>query len=279
MDLGLTGKVAIVTGSGRNVGRAVALRLATEGAAVVVNDIHRERAESVAEEIRDSGGKAVANGADITQEDQVRKLVEQASSELGPVDILVNNAGIPSAPSVDKAAAGDGKAASARKAAWVDFHESSPDHWRRTVDLNVYGTMLCTHAVLQSMVARKSGKIVSVMSEAGRIGEAKLAAYSGAKASILGFSKAIARELGRHGINVNVVALGAVDPDETPYAERPEERRVFLDKILRNYPIGQGLKRLSRPDDIADSIAFLASDRARYITGQCLGLSGGFAMI
>lgn len=275
MDLGLSGKVAIVTGSGRNVGRAIARRLADEGAAVMVNDLHEERASSVVDEIRAEGGKAIANGADVTQEDQVRGMVEQATSVLGPVDILINNAGIPSAPS-----SGDVKAAAAaRKAAWVDFHESSPDHWRRTVDLNVYGTMLCTHAVLQSMVARRTGKIVSVMSEAGRLGEAKLAAYSGAKANILGFSKAIARELGRYSINVNVVALGAVDPDETPYGERAEEKRAFLDKILKQYPIGQGLKRLSRPGDIADAVAFLASSRASYITGQCLGLSGGFAMV
>ena len=274
MELGLTGKVALVTGSGRNVGRAVALRFAAEGAKVVVNDINGERAESVAKEIRDAGGQAIAAPIDITQEDQVRKMVEQAARELGPVDILVNNAGIPAAPQ-----ASDPKtAAAARRAAWVDFHESSPDHWRKTVDINVYGTMFCTHAVLKGMVERQSGRIVSVMSEAGRVGEAKLAAYSGAKASILGFSKAVAREVGRHGINVNVVALGAVDPDETPYAERAEEKRVFLDKILRNYPIGQGLKRLSRPEDIADAIAFLASDRAAYITGQVLGLSGGFAM-
>ena len=274
MDLGLSGKVALVTGGGRNVGRAVALRLAQEGAPVVVNDINAERAERVAQEIRDAGGKALAIAVDITQEDQVRKMVEQAARELGPVDILVNNAGIPGAP----ANSDEKQAAASKRSAWVEFHESSPDHWRKTVDLNVYGTMLVTHAVLKSMVERQSGKVVSVMSEAGRIGEARLAAYSGAKASILGFSKAIAREVGRYGINVNVVALGAVDPDPTPYAERAEEKRAFLDKLLKGYPIGQGLKRLSRPDDIADAIAFLASDRARYITGQVLGVSGGFAM-
>lgn len=274
MDLGLSGKVALVTGGGRNVGRAVARRLAEEGAAVVVNDINAERAESVAQEIRNAGGKALAIAADITQEDQVRKMVEQAAREFGPVDILVNNAGIPGAPANTDAK----QAAASSRAAWVDFHQSSPDHWRKIIDLNVYGTMFVTHAVLGSMVERQSGKIVSVMSEAGRIGEAKLAAYSGVKASILGFSKAVAREVGRYGINVNVVALGAVDPDETPYAERAEEKRAMLDKILRNYPIGQGLRRLSKPSDIADAIAFLASDRARYITGQVLGVSGGFAM-
>jgi 2-hydroxycyclohexanecarboxyl-CoA dehydrogenase len=275
MDLELTGKVALVTGGGRNVGRAVCLRLAREGARVVVNDFYEDRANAVAKEIRDSGGEAIGLRADITQEDQVRKMVETAASDLGPVDVLVNNAGIPASGS------GSGepnRSAEGRRSGWVAFHESTPDHWRKTVELNVYGTMFCTHAVLPSMVERRSGKIVSVMSEAGRVGEAKLAAYSGAKASILGFSKAVAREVGRYAVNVNVVALGAIDADPTPYPERSDERRAFLDKILKAYPIGQGLRRLSSPADIADAVAFLASDRARYVTGQCLGLSGGFAM-
>jgi 2-hydroxycyclohexanecarboxyl-CoA dehydrogenase len=273
MDLELLGKVALVTGGGRNVGRAACHRLAREGAHVVVNDFYVERAEKVAKEIVEAGGRALGIQADITQEDQVRAMVARTVDELGPVDVLVNNAGIPASGGGDA-----NKPAASRRAHWVDFLESSPDVWKKTVELNVYGTMFCTRAVLPSMVERRSGKIVSVMSEAGRVGEAKLAAYSGAKASILGFSKAVAREVGKFGVNVNVVALGAVDPDQTPYAERSEEQRAFLDKILRAYPIGQGLRRLSRPDDIADAIAFLASERARYITGQCLGLSGGFAM-
>jgi 2-hydroxycyclohexanecarboxyl-CoA dehydrogenase len=275
MDLELAGKVALVTGGGRNVGRAVCLRLAKEGARVLVNDFYADRADAVATEIRAAGGQAIGVRADITQEDQVRKMVDDGARELGPVDILVNNAGIPASGS---GAAPAGKPGEARRSAWIPFHESSPDHWKKTIELNVYGTMFCTHAVLPGMIERRSGKIVSVMSEAGRVGEAKLAAYSGAKASILGFSKAVAREVGRYAINVNVVALGAVDPDGTPYAERSEERRAFLDKILKNYPIGQGLQRLSSPADIADAVAFLSSNCARYVTGQCLGLSGGFAM-
>ncbi len=275
MDLELAGKVALVTGGGRNVGRAVCLRLAEEGARVVVNDFYADRAEAVAAEIRAAGGRALGVQADITQEDQVRKMVEEGARELGAIDVLVNNAGIPASGSGASAATKPGET---RRSAWVAFHESSPDHWKKTIELNVYGTMFCTHAVLPAMIERRSGKVVSVMSEAGRVGEAKLAAYSGAKASILGFSKAVAREVGRYAINVNVVALGAVDPDETPYAERSEERRAFADKILKSYPIGQGLQRLSSPDDIANAVVFLSSNRARYITGQCLGLSGGFAM-
>ncbi|HLK40711.1 MAG TPA: SDR family NAD(P)-dependent oxidoreductase [Polyangiaceae bacterium] len=275
MDLELEGRVALVTGGGRNVGRAVCLRLAREGARVIVNDFYADRADAVAKEIAAAGGTAVGVQADVTQEGQVRAMVDRAERDLGPVDVLVNNAGIPASGS------GGGeptKPGAGRRAHWVAFHESSSDLWRKTIELNVYGTMFCTHAVLPSMVERRSGRIVSVISEAGRIGEAKLAAYSGAKASIFGFSKALAREVGRFAVNVNVVALGAVDPDETPYAERPDDRRAFLDKILRAYPIGQGLQRLSHPEDAADAIAFLASERARYITGQCLGLSGGFAM-
>ena len=271
MDLELSNKVALVTGAGRNVGRAIAHRLAAEGAKLVINDFFDERAQAVAKEIRDLGGRAIGIQADITAEDQVRAMVAEVARGLGPIEILVNNAGVP-------ASTGSRKPGEPRSANWAPFHESSPDLWRKIVDLNVYGTMLCTHAVLPAMIERRAGKIVSVMSEAGRVGEAKLAAYSGAKANILGFSKAIARELGCYSINVNVVALGAIDPDSTPYPERPEERRAFLDKILKAYPIGQGLKRLCHPDDVADAICFLASDRARYVTGQCLGLSGGFAM-
>ena len=268
MDLELEDKVTLVTGGGRGVGRGVCLRFAAEGAKVVINDVNEKRAERVAAEIRDSGGQALAAVADITDMAQVRAMVAKTTEVFGPVDVLVNNAGIPARdPNATAATSG-----------WEDFYTSDPANWTRVVNLNVYGTMNCTHAVLSAMVERRYGKIVSVMSEAGRLGEAKLAAYSGAKAAILGFSKAIARELGKHCINVNVVALGAVDPNDSNYDALPDEAKARLDKLFKSYPIGRGLKRLSRPSDIADAIAFLASDRAQYITGQVLGLSGGFAM-
>ena len=268
MDLGLKDKVALVTGGGRGVGRGICLRLAAEGAKVVVNDLHERRAERVAAEIREAGGNVLAVAADITDMSQVRAMVAKATETLGPVDILVNNAGIPSVEPGTENAGG-----------WEDFHTTTPESWRRVVDLNIYGTMNCTHAVLPGMIERKYGKIVSVMSEAGRVGEAKLAAYSGAKAGMLGFSKAIARELGKYCINVNVVALGAVDAKEISFDKLDERAQERLGKIFKSYPIAKGLQRLSRASDIADAIAFLASDRAQYITGQVLGLSGGFAMI
>jgi NAD(P)-dependent dehydrogenase (short-subunit alcohol dehydrogenase family) len=267
MDLELNERVALVTGGGRGVGRGVCLRLAREGARVVVNDFHGRRAERVAAEIREAGCEALAVEADITDLTQVKAMVERASKELGPVDILVNNAGIPARREGEEV-----------KGGWEDFHTSDPEAWRRMIDLNMYGTMNCTHTVLQGMVERRYGKIVSVMSEAGRVGEARLAVYSGAKAGILGFSKAVAREVGKHRINVNVVALGAVDAREQSYETLSDSARARMDKMFRAYPMGRGLQRLSRASDIADAIAFLASDRAQYITGQVLGLSGGFAM-
>jgi 3-oxoacyl-[acyl-carrier protein] reductase len=267
MDLYLNDKVALVTGGGRGVGRGVCIRLAQEGARVAVNDFHEERAARVADEIRSAGGRAVPVRADITDRQQVRAMLARTAEAFGPVDILVNNAGIPARTPGEEV-----------KGGWEEFHASDPASWQKVIDLNVYGTMNCTHAVLAGMVERRSGKIVSVMSEAGRVGEAKLAAYSGAKAAILGFSKAVAREVGKHRVNVNVVALGAVDAKELVFAEADEATQARLSQLFKAYPLGRGLERLSRASDVADAIAFLASDRAEYVTGQVLGVSGGFAM-
>ncbi|HET6340539.1 MAG TPA: SDR family NAD(P)-dependent oxidoreductase [Polyangiales bacterium] len=268
MDLELKNKVALVTGAGRGVGRGICLRLAAEGAKVVVNDLHDRRAERVAVEIREAGGTALPVAANICDLAQVRAMVVQAAETLGPIDILVNNAGIP----------GTLPGEEAPKGGWEDFHTTDPASWNRMIDLNIYGTMNCTHSVLPGMVERRWGKVISVMSEAGRLGEAKLAAYSAAKAGMLGFSKAVAREVGKHCINVNVVALGAVDSKEMPFEQLEPHVQERMGKLFKSYPIGKGLQRLSRASDVADAIAFLASDRAQYITGQVLGLSGGFAM-
>lgn len=270
MDLNLNGKVALVTGGGMGVGRAICKRLAGEGASVAVNDILAERAEAVAAEIMAAGGKAVAAPFDITDLDLVKAGVAKAAGEIGEIDILVNNAGV-----VPERRTGE--------IGLPAFLDLEPRYWRKIVDLNYYGVMNCVAAVAGGMVDRHSGKIVSMISDAGRVGEARMAVYSGAKAAILGFSKALAKELGPHGINVNTVSLSAVS-HENPTAgfqrlDATPENNETLRKVLRNYPIGEGLGRLTRAEDPADAVAFLVSDRAAYVTGQCLGVNGGFVMM
>jgi 2-hydroxycyclohexanecarboxyl-CoA dehydrogenase len=272
MELNLQGKVAMVTGGGQGVGRRLCLDFAAEGVTVLVNDLFAERAETVVGEIRQAGGKAVPMVCDITQYEAVESALQKALEAAGEqsVDILVNNAGV----TPERRAKGGVPPA---------FLDMPMEDWRKVVDLNVYGVMYCCRAVLPGMRAKGGGKIVSIMSEAGRIGEAGLAVYSGAKAAILGFSKAIAREHGRDSINVNVVALGAVShegiangalhPDATP------ENDERLRKMLKVYPIARGLNRLSRPEDVSGAVLYLASSRADYVTGQSLGVSGGYAMI
>jgi 2-hydroxycyclohexanecarboxyl-CoA dehydrogenase len=266
MKLGLEGKKALVTGGGQGVGRRICIELAQEGATVLVNDLFLERARAVVDEILATGGKAHCATADIIDFDSVERIVAQ----LGPVDILVNNAGI----TPERRAKG-GMAPT--------FLEMPMPDWKKVIDLNVHGTMNCCKAVLPGMQQLGGGKIISIMSEAGRVGEARLAVYSGAKAAILGFSKAIAREHGRDRINVNVVALGAVSHEGIKTGPlRPEatpENDERLGKMINSYPIGRGLGRLSHPEDISGLVAFLASDRAAYITGQSIGVSGGYAMI
>jgi 3-oxoacyl-[acyl-carrier protein] reductase len=262
-------QVALVTGAGQGVGRAIARTLAAAGQAVVVNDLFAERADRVADEIRAEGGTAIAHAADITDRGKVDAMVARAERELGPVDVLVNNAGI-----VNERRTGE--------LGLPLFHESDAESWRKIVELNLFGTMNCTQAVLGDMVDRRSGRIISIISEAGRVGEARMAVYSGAKAAIFGFSKALAREVGPHGIGVNVVALAAIS-HEKPMAgflssDATPQTDETLRKVLRQYPLGQGLGRLARPSDAAGAVAFLASDDAAYITGQCIAVNGGFAM-
>lgn len=270
MDLQLQGRVAFITGAGQGVGRRIALQLAEEGVHVAVNDFFAERARAVVAEVQAAGGQAHAAPADITDQAQINAAMAAAVVALGPIDILVNNAGV----TVERRAKG-GMAPT--------FVDTAPEDWARIIDLNLWGMLHCCHAVLPGMRARRWGKIVNIMSEAGRAGEARLAVYSGAKAAMLGFAKAIAQEHGRDCINVNTVALGAVSHEGihqgplSPQATPENDER--LGKMLGAYPIARGLQRLSRPEDVAPMVCLLASDRAAYITGQSIGISGGYVML
>lgn len=270
MNLELNGRVALVTGGGQGVGRGICRALAAEGAWVAVNDLFEERAAAVAAEITREGGKAIAVAADITSEEQVQAMYARIVQGLGYVDILVNNAGI----------IPERREKGGRTPRFLDMPTVD---WAKIVNLNVYGTLSCCRAVLPAMAEKRWGRIVNIISEAGRIGEANMAVYSGAKGAIAAFGKALAREHGQDGITVNSVALGAVShegiKDGPLHVDATPENNELLQRLLKMYPIGKGVGRLARPDDVSSAVAFLASDRALFITGQTLGVSGGFAMI
>ncbi|HUI96978.1 MAG TPA: SDR family oxidoreductase [Xanthobacteraceae bacterium] len=250
MDLGLQGKVALVTGAARDVGREIALTLAAEGAAVGVNYRGaRAEAESVVADIVARGGKARAYGADVADHAAVKAMVDAVVNDFGGLNILVNNAGL-----------------ALRK----PFADGTPDDWRRQIDACLYGAIHCCHAAAPHLEAGESGRIVGVIGDSSRIGESGLAIVAAARAGVIGLMKSLARELGRSGTTANVVSLGLVETahDRTWVEENRE-------KLTRLYP----LRRLGMPDDIAPMVAMLASPRAGWITGQVLSISGGFSMV
>ena len=244
--------VAVVTGAGQGVGAEIARALAAQGAAVAVNDLHAPRAAATVERICAAGGRAVAVPGDVTDRAHVADLVARVGRSLGPPTVLVNNAGVPAS----------GLAAR-------PFVEDDPAAWRPIVDLNLYGVLHCCQAVLPGMVAAGRGRIVTVVSDAGRVGERGIAVYAGAKAGAIGFSKALAKEVGPAGITVNCVSLGYIDPGG-PAQEDPE----VLARRVRRYPMG----RFGRADDVAPAVVWLASEEAGFVTGQTVSVSGGYVI-
>ncbi|MGO8770536.1 MAG: SDR family NAD(P)-dependent oxidoreductase [Mycobacterium sp.] len=244
-------RVALVTGAGAGVGRAVALRLARERAAgtVLVNDVVGEAAERVAHEVTELGAHGVAAVADVTSWDAVCDLVDQH----GPIDVLVNNAGVPIVGAEP-----------------APFAASEPAQWDPWLKLNLQAVMYCTRAVLTGMLANRWGRIITVISDAARVGEAGLVAYSAAKAGAAGFMRAVAREVGPAGITCNCVALGAIKHGKIAEFLTEDIER----KMVRAYPVS----RLGTPDDAAGLIAFLAGADAEWITGQTYPVNGGFSM-
>jgi 2-hydroxycyclohexanecarboxyl-CoA dehydrogenase len=255
--LDLNGRVGLVTGAGQGVGRAVALRFAENNAkGVVVNDFRLERAEAVAAEVEKLGVKALAAQCDVTNFVSVTAMFEKARVAFGKVDILVNNAGN----------AGADPSAVARKSFW----EQEPKDWEPFLGTNLFGVLNCVRVAGPAMIANKYGKIVTVISDAGRVGEPNLEIYSGAKAGAAGFMRSIAKDLSRAGITANCVALGAT---RTPAIERATSDPETVKRMLKVYQI----KRIGEPEDAANMILFLSSDASSWITGQTIPVNGGYS--
>ena len=263
MDLGISGRVALVTGAGRGIGLEICTTLAAEGVKIAVNDFFPERAEDAASTIRGGGGDAIGVSFDVTDYDAVVAGVAAIEAGLGPVDILVNNAGIPAATAQDALPSAGGL-----------FGSTDRAQWDRTMGLITYGVLNCSRAVIEGMNERRWGRIVNVISDAGRVGEPRLVAYSMAKAGVIGLTKALAKEAGRNAVTVNCVSPATTLTDATR-----EWIEAQGDQILRAYPLGRGLGRLGLPSDIANAVTFLVSARAEWITGQVLSVNGGYSMV
>jgi 2-hydroxycyclohexanecarboxyl-CoA dehydrogenase len=249
MDLGLKGKVALVTGGGRDVGGAIALALAGEGATVAVNYLHsKASADAVVAEIAARGGSAASYHADVTDRGEVAAMVERIIGAHGRLDILVNNAGY-----VQR----------------QRFAETTPEDWQKQIDIGLYGVIHCCHAAVPQMMRQKCGRIINLMGDSARVGESGLAITAASRGGVLALTKSLAKELGRHWITVNALALGLIETSHTDPAWFEANR----EKILRNYP----LRRLGKPEDVAPAVTFLASEGASWITGQVLSISGGFS--
>lgn len=250
----LNGKVAIVTGGSRGIGRAIGLTLAKQGADIAIADILEQDGEDMVTEIKKIGKRAIFIRTDLTKKDSIDKMVIKVLQTFSKVDILVNNAG------------------------WDRielFINNSPEFWDKIIDINYKHQIYTTRAVLDHMIEKKFGRIVNIGSDSGRVGSTGEAVYSGCKGALIAFTKTMARELARFNITVNCVCPG---PTETPLIEEMKKDELgskvlsAMDKII---PLG----RLAAPQDIANAVAYFASDEANYITGQTLSVSGGLTMI
>jgi 2-hydroxycyclohexanecarboxyl-CoA dehydrogenase len=264
MDLQLAGKSVIVTGSGSNIGRAIALAFAREGAKVAIADIDTRQCEKVAQQAKDAGASEVlALPTDVTHWEQVQKLAASVNQTFGGIDVLVNNVG------------------------WTFdrlFMEKPREEWEKEIQLNLWSNINCTRAVLDTMVKAGKGSVVNIGSDAGRMGEFREAVYGATKAGVIAMSKSLAREYGRKGVRFNTVCPGTTMPDSD---EDIGERSIWAtgmkewntpdmrERIAKAYP----LRRVGRPDDISNAVLFIASDCASFVTGQTLSVSGGYTMM
>jgi 2-hydroxycyclohexanecarboxyl-CoA dehydrogenase len=265
MDLGLSGKTAIITGGASNIGKAITEGLYREGANVVIADVDEAQSMRVVEEIQESGGKALFVKTDVGNREQAQNMATRALDAFGQVDILVNNAG------------------------WTSnglFMKKPYDDFEKEIAINLWGPIHCIRAVAPSMMERSYGKIITIGSDAGRVGEYNEAVYGACKGGIIALSKALAREFGKYKLNVNVVCPGLTLPenpadagDNSLWHEGSHQSQIFqneetLAKVVRHYP----LRRVGVPGDIVPIVLLLASDQTSYVTGQTISVSGGYAM-
>lgn len=249
MDLGLKGRTAIVTGAGRGIGSEIALTLAREGARVALAELDETNAQKVRGEIEALGGEALAVVTDVASMDSVRDMTARVIERFGKVDILVNNAAV-----------FGGKL----------FVDDEEENWQKVIRICLFGVFNCSKAVINHMIENNYGKIVNLSSDAGKIGEARMAVYAAAKGGIIAFTKSLAQEVGRYGINVNAVAPSMT---KTPlFMERVSQERE--EKIKKLYP----LRRLGEMEDAARMVTLMASDVTSWVTGQAISVNGGFSM-
>ena len=244
------GKVVIVTGGGQGIGEGIALHFGKLGANVAIAELNMETGGKVAKEIQGMGRKAIVVKTDVANYDSAMNMAKQVINEMGGIDILVNNAGYV-------------------KPEQSLFMQEDTDYWQKVISVCYNGVIYCTRAVLEHMIEKKYGKIVSIASDAGRVGQQGQAVYAGSKGAVIAFSKSIAREVARHNINVNCVSPGATwGPGMETMPKEMQE------KIAKSYLF----RRLAQPEDHANAVAFLASDESNYLTGQTISVSSGYTM-
>ncbi len=250
----ISGRVAFVTGGGSGIGRAIVDALAAAGCAVAVADVREDGAHEAADAVTAAGGRAIALVVDVCSGADVRAAVAATTADLGPIAILVNCAG------------------------WDElkpFLDTDEVFWERVIDINFKGCMRTTHAVLPGMIEAGYGRVVNIGSDAGRVGSSLESVYAGSKGAVIAFTKTIAREVARSGVTANVVCPG---PTRTPLLDGIVAGREDSGKVIGAMTRAVPMKRLGEPEEVAAAVAFLASERAGFVTGQTLSVSGGLTM-